>query len=211
MTRSDVPLMKARLRSLLDALKHRGRATVPELAGDLDLNIETVRAHLRTLERRDLVRRDGTQRQGPGRPENVFVLTAAAEALFPQREGEILQALTRFLVNRGQTSLLRTFFREHAVTRRENGLARVVGLAGRKRVREVVRIFDEMGFMPVLEEHGTGLRLCHCPLRGLAEATDLPCREEIGLLRELLGGPLTRVTHMPNGDVACSYRMDAES
>lgn len=210
MTPSGPSLLKDRLRSLLDALKYRGRATVPELAADLDLNVETIREHLRTLEARMLVRREGTQQQGPGRPEVLFGLTPEAEALFPRREGEMLQALARYLVAQGQTPLLREFFREHAAERRERGLARVAGLTGRKRLREVVRLFDDMGFMPVLEETGTTLRLCHCPLRDLVEATQLPCREEIGLLRELLGSPLVRVTHMPRGDAACAYRIDTE-
>lgn len=210
MTPQGIPLMKARLRSLLDALKYRGRATVPELSSDLDLNVETVRDHLRTLESRDLVRRDGTLQQGPGRPEIVFILTPTAEALFPRREGELLQALARYLVDHKQTPLLRDFFRSYVAERREQGLARVAGLTGKKRVREVVRIFDELGFMPVLEDHGDTLRLCHCPLRDLVQATDLPCREEIGLLRELLDGSLTRVAHMPDGDAACSYRMDLD-
>lgn len=203
--------MKERLRSLLDAVKYRGRATVPELASDLDLNVETVRDHLRTLEGRELVRRDGTLQQGPGRPEIVFVLTAAAEALFPRREAEILRELAQFMIANRQAPLLRDFFREYLAERREQGLARVEGLTGRRRVREVARIMDEMGFMPVLEHHGDTLRLCHCPLRGLVEATDLPCREEIGLLRELLDGSLTRVSHMPDGDLACAYKVDIES
>ena len=117
MTPSGPSLLKDRLRSLLDALKYRGRATVPELAADLDLNVETIREHLRTLEARMLVRREGTQQQGPGRPEVLFGLTPEAEALFPRREGEMLQALARYLVAQGQTPLLREFFREHAAER----------------------------------------------------------------------------------------------
>ncbi len=208
MTPPAVPILNARLRSLLDALKYRGRSTVPELALGLGLNVETVRDHLRTLERQELVRRDGTHPQGRGRPEIVFVLTPAAEALFPRREGEILEALTRYLLEHKQAPLLRAFFREYVAARREQGLARVAGLTGQKRVREVARIMGEMGFMPVLEEEGSALRLCHCPMRGLVDATDLPCREEIGLLRELLGEPLTRVAHMPNGDAACAYQVN---
>lgn len=203
--------MKAGLRSVLDALKYRGRATVPELASDLDLNVETVRDHLRSLELRELVMRVGTVQHGLGRPEIVFGLTMAAESLFPRREAEILKALARFLVANQQGHLLRAFFRDYIAERREQGLERVKGLEGRERVREAVRILEEMGFMPVLDEEGSTLKLCHCPMRGLVEATDLPCREEIGLLGDLLDGSLTRVAHMPTGDLACSYHMDGES
>lgn len=207
------PLMKAGLRSVLDALKYRGRATVPELAADLDLNVETVRDHLRSLEARELAMRVGTNQHcaGRGRPEIVFGLTSAAESLFPRREAEILRALARYLVANNQSHLLRSFFHEYIAERREQGLERVKGLDGAERVREAVRILDEMGFMPVLDEEGSTLKLCHCPMRGLVEATDLPCREEIGLLRDLLDGSLTRVEHIPLGHIACSYHMDGES
>lgn len=196
---------------MLDALKYRGRATVPELALDLDLNVETVRDHLRALENRDFAQRVGTVQHGPGRPEIVFALTVAAQGLFPSREGEILRALARYLETNGQSGLLRAFFHDYIAERRDKGMARVEGLSGSERVQEAVKILDEMGFMPVLNEDESTLRLCHCPMRGLVEATDLPCREEIGLLKDLLDGSLTRVSHMPKGDLACCYHMDGES
>lgn len=196
-------------RALLDALKHRGRATVPELATDLDRNIETVREHLRTLTSQKLTRRDGTVQRGPGRPEVAFVLTDDAEALFPRREGEILHALGRYLVDHGQQDLLRTFFDEHVGMRRDAAVARVAHLAGPKRLTAVVQILEEMGFMPVLEgpRGAQQLRLCHCPMRDLVDATDIPCRAEIGLLTELLGARPTRTGYIPDGANGCSYTL----
>ena len=196
-------------RALLDALKHRGRATAAELAEDLGLNVETVREHLQALARRDLVRRDGTQRRGAGRPVIVFTLTQSSAALFPRREGEMLRALGRFLVARRQTGLLREFYDEYLAEQRAAGLARVEHLKGRERLEEVARIFGEMGFMPVIEETGESprLRLCHCPVRDLVEATHVPCQAEIGLMRELLGTTSERVSFIPDGGDACSYQV----
>lgn len=197
------------LRALLDALKYRGRATVPDLAEELERSIETVREHLRTLTAQELVRRDGTVQRGPGRPEVVYMLTPEAEACFPRREGEILHALGRHLVTNGREDILREFFDEYVGTRRDVAMARVAHLTGRKRLAEVVRILDEMGFMPVLDaaDGVPQLTLCHCPMRDLVEATDLPCRAEIGLLTELLGGKPTRTGYIPAGHAGCSYRL----
>lgn len=195
-------------RVLLDALKRRGQATVAELAADLDLNVETVREHLQGLMRRELVRRNGTARRGPGRPEGVFGLTDDAEALFPRREGEMLRALGAFLVRKKQTAMLGEFYQDFLAEQRTRALRRVAHLRGRKRLEEVARIFTELGFMPVIE--GTGrnatLRMCHCPVRALVDATHVPCRAEIGLLNELLGKPTKRVSYIPDGDTACTYR-----
>ncbi|MEP7381137.1 MAG: hypothetical protein ABI910_05585 [Gemmatimonadota bacterium] len=202
-------VLPASHRALLDALKHRGRATVPALAGDLSLHVETIREHLRSLEVRELVRRDGTVQDGPGRPEIVFVLTDAAEPLFPRREGEILRALGHHLVATGRQDVLRDFFDEYVGARRDAALARVSHLEGRERLEEVARIFDEMGFMPVLDDSADvpRLRLCHCPIRDLVEATDIPCRAEIGLMAVLLGEKPARVGYLPNGDDGCSYEL----
>lgn len=199
-------------RALLDALKRRGRASVPQLAEEIGLNIETVRDHLKTLAGRALVRREGTVRSGPGRPEVVYALTESAEALFPRREGEILRELGAYLVEHEKEELLRDFFARYVAGRREEALARVSHLEGRARLDEVARIFSELGFMPVIEEGGDSprLRLCHCPLRELVDVTRIPCGAEIGLLAELLDDRLARVSYIPAGDASCSYETGVE-
>ncbi len=200
-------------RVLIDALKRRGRASVPQLAEELSLNIETIRDHLKSLVARDLVRReeqprgDATARSGPGRPEILYSLTDAAEVLFPRREGDVLRELGAYLVHHDQEVLLTDFFDEYIERRRAVASARVAHLEGRARVEEVARIFAEFGFMPVLEDDDDTprIRLCHCPLRELVDATRIPCRAEIGFLAELLGERLTRVAYIPAGDDSCSY------
>lgn len=198
-------------RALCDALKHRGRATVPELARDLSLNIETVREHMRTLVQRTLIQRDGTVQRGPGRPEIAYVLTSSAESLFPRREGEILQALGRYLVETGQQQVLRDFFDAYVGARSVVAMARVAHLTGEERLTEVARIMDEMGFMPVVDRstNAPHLRLCHCPMRDLVDATDIPCRAEIGLLTKLIGAQPKRDAYIPDGDASCSYQLAA--
>src|SRR5690606_12134927 len=80
----------ARQQELVLLLKQQGAATIPELAARMGLNVETVRHHVQAVERQELIARVGTRRAGRGRPEIVYGLTAAAEALFPRREGEVL-------------------------------------------------------------------------------------------------------------------------
>lgn len=197
-------------RGILDLLKQRGATTIPELAGELRLNIETVRDHLRTLAGHGLVRREGTRRSGPGRPEVIYRLTIEAEALFPRREGEVLKELASHLVRTGHEAVLRDFFEQSIGGRRAEALARVRQLQGRERLDEVARILSELGFMAVVEEQAgeCRLRLCHCPIRSLVEATRLPCLAETGLIAELLGGPATRVSYIPTGAPSCTYRLE---
>ena len=208
----DTPALNASQRVILDLLKHRGSTTVPRLAQALDLNVETVRGHENRLVREDLVRREAAIRDGPGRPEIVYRLTADAERLFPRREADILRRLAEFLRRTNHQALLDEFFDEWIAERRLAALARVEGLAGRERLEEVASLLSELGFMAIVEDapaDAPRLRLCHCPLRGLVEATKLPCRVEIGFVRELLGEDLVRESYIPAGDASCSYRMES--
>lgn len=198
--------------AILDLLKRQGRATTPQMALALGLNIETVRDHLKALAGHGLVVREGSRRTGPGRPELVYGLTPEAEALFPRQEGEILRELASHLAQTGNEHVLREFLERRIASRREAALARVRPLAGRQRVAEVARIFSELGFMAVLEEHTDGprLRLCHCPIRALVEATRVPCRVESDFVAALLGHEPARVSYIPAGDASCSYQTKAE-
>lgn len=195
---------------ILEHLKRRGSSMIPAIADDVVLNVETVRAHLRALVRDGLVRRTGSRPKGPGRPEIVYELTPDGESLFPNREGELLQRLASYLEESGQPDLIRNFFDDYIDTRRAEALARLEGLEGEERLREVARILSEDGFMAEIEadkEGGALLRLCHCPMRKLVAATRAPCRAELGFVKELLGEKLARISYIPSGDSACCYAL----
>lgn len=208
---TNIPKLNSSQRTILDLLKHRGSLTVPALASTLDLNVETVRSHVKGLVREDLVRREGSVADGPGRPEIVYGLTADAERLFPRSEPEILRRLAGYLRRTDHQDLLDDFFDEWLGERREEAMARVAHLEGDERLDEVAAIMSELGFMALVErtDDAKRLRLCHCPMRSLIQETRMPCRAEIGFVRELLGEELRRETYIPAGDAACSYRMAA--
>lgn len=198
---------------LLNRLKRSGAGTIPELAGEVGLNVETVRHHLSALGSQGLVERRGTRSAGPGRPEVVYGLTSGAESLFPRREGEVLRALVVHLKETGNESLLKEFFESYIGGRRAEALARVAPLEGRARLEEAARILSELGFMALAEsgdaEEGERLRLCHCPLREIVDVTSIPCRAELGFVRELMGERLARLSYIPAGDASCTYRAGA--
>jgi predicted ArsR family transcriptional regulator len=195
-------------REVLDLLKRRGPASALQLSGWTGLNVETLRSHLKTLGAYGLLSRRSGVRSGRGRPEVVFALTAAADRLFPDREGELLHGLAVFLRETGNEELLGQFVERYIGARRDAAMARVTPLHGRERLEETGRILSELGFMAEVGEGGPGeapLRLCHCPLRSLVDATRLPCRLEQDFVSELLGEALTRRTYIPAGDASCSY------
>lgn len=180
---------------VLERLKRTGAATIPALAGELSLNVETVRHHLRALVGLGYVERQGTRKPRAGRPEVVYTLTSQAERLFPSRQGEVLRGLAEYLRETGNASLIEEFFERWISSRRSAALARVQGLTGEPRLREVAAIMAELGFMSSVEvEGGSGqLHLRNCPLRDLVEVSKVPCRAEIAFIRRAPGG----ATHSP--------------
>lgn len=195
-------------RLLLGMLKRRGPSTLAELRAGLGLAPATLRQHAEALAAKGLVVREGTRRHGRGRPEVVYRLGPAGEQLFPQVEAALLRDLVTFLVQGGRRALLAEFFAQRAAARRDALLQRVAGLEGAARWAEVAGIFSEQGFMAEVSVAPDGtpeLRLHHCPLRGTAEATDLPCRAEVALAEALVGGTLRRVEHEARARGVCSY------
>lgn len=207
------PLASSRLgdtqRRILEVLKRGGKKSVGDLAGDLELSAETVRSHLNTLAGHDFVRRAGSRKDGPGRPEILYRLTERAEELFPSEEDRLLRELTTFLTEEGHGEVIRSFFEARVRKQRENARERLEGLEGRERLEEVAAILAEEGFMAEVVEAGDGegprLRLCHCPLKQMVAVSREPCRAEVAWIREMLGQDLDRDSWMPEGDRTCTY------
>ena len=197
-------------RKLVEILKRSGPAALADLEGSLHLARETLRDHLKSLTAQGLVERAGSRRDGPGRPQVLYRLSQAGEAIFPRREGEVLGELASFLLDAGKRELLEQFFAVRADGKRERLLGRVAGLEGPERLAEVAQILSEEGFLPEIDtttHQQPVLRLCHCPLRHLVNVTRLPCSAELELVRELLGSELERTAFMPHGDASCSYQL----
>jgi predicted ArsR family transcriptional regulator len=202
------PGLGASQRTLLELLKRRGAATLAELEVGIDVARETVRSHLESLTAQRLIERSGVRRQGPGRPQVIYRLSAQGEALFPRREGEILADLARHLLQGAHPELLEDFFAARTAAKRAQLASRLSGLGAAERLNEIATALSREGFLaePVLEGgRPARLRLCHCPLRDLVAVTHLPCRAEMALVEELLGSPLQRTQFMPDGDASCTY------
>jgi predicted ArsR family transcriptional regulator len=138
----------------------------------------------------------------------IWALTPAAEVLFPQRDGAVLHELAAWMGAHGGAGMLGRFFEDRIGARRRTARRRVAGRTGPRRVAAVARMLSEEGYLAEAVRGGDGapvLRIFHCPVKDLVAATDLPCRTELGLVRELLGGTLTRLEHAAHKQGTCSY------
>src|SRR6186997_1017029 len=83
-------------RGRLVTLLRGTRKTVNELAQDLELTDNAVRAHLLSLERDGLIHQSGIQR-GTRKPHFAYELTSEAEKLFPKAYDAVLTQLIAVL------------------------------------------------------------------------------------------------------------------
>jgi predicted ArsR family transcriptional regulator len=165
-----------------------GDSTVEELARQLELTDNAVRAHLATLERDGLVERRGV-RKASRKPHFIYALAPEAEQLFPKAYHLLLDRLLTVLKRRLSPEELEDVLREVA-----RSLA--AGLTPGKRresvesrAQRVVSALEALGGAPRLKKEGGALliRSGSCPFA--ATVTEYPevCRMTEVFLSEISG------------------------
>lgn len=173
---------------IVSLLRRRGH-TVEELARELRLTDNGVRAHLATLERDGLVRQQGLQRRGSGggKPAYVYELTGEAERLFSQAYEPVLRRLLDVLSEqlgpREAEAVLRGVGHRMAEGRR----AAAGGI--RERLGAAVEALNGLGGMAELEEEDGRfvIRSYGCPLASVVEEHPEVCRMVEALVAEIAG------------------------
>ncbi|HYZ04408.1 MAG TPA: helix-turn-helix domain-containing protein [Rubrobacter sp.] len=173
-------------------LLRRAGFTVDELARELDLTNNGVRAHLATLERDGIVRQSGVVRResGGGKPAYLYELTPEAEDLFPKDYEpalrRLLDVLSDQLGSEESEALLRLVGRRLA----EEHSTRADG--AHTRLEMAVEVLNELGGLAELEERDGGfvIRGYTCPLAGVTSEHPEICRMAETLIAELAGVPV---------------------
>ncbi|HKC19869.1 MAG TPA: helix-turn-helix domain-containing protein [Candidatus Dormibacteraeota bacterium] len=198
--------MESKRGAILAFLKTRGHATLGEIAAYLEVSKQGALRHLELLEESGQVAMASGSATGPGRPANVYRLTAAASANFPDGHRELTGELVDFLSH----EQLQQFFERRAARLEAEYAPRLAGLDFGERVRELARLASEHGHMAEVVELGDGslgIRHCNCPIQDVASRTGLPCVNELQMYERLLGAEVARTTWMAEAADDCTYVM----
>lgn len=196
---------------ILIEVKCGAALTARDLADRLGLSLNAVRHHLKELEAAGLISHRREQR-GVGAPVFVYVLTPAAESLFPQQyEDLVTRALQHVADREGRqavVALMEDRYRALAVRIREE----VEANDPTERVAVVARMLAEEGYMAEWEEENGGLvlREHNCAIRAVAERFPEICDAEARFLRDVLGTGVERRLHILEGCRACEYNIETE-
>jgi predicted ArsR family transcriptional regulator len=178
-------------RGRLVALLRRGAHTVEELASELHLTDNAVRAHLASLERDGVVRQCGVRRGGgAGKPAYSYELTADAEQFFPKPYATVLNELLDSLdghINSDELAdVLRTVGKQIAS---EYPLG-----SGDSRTRLVAatEALNQLGGLAELEERDGQLHIqgYNCPLAALVPDHPEVCHLAEAFVSTIAGVPV---------------------
>jgi predicted ArsR family transcriptional regulator len=173
-------------------LLRRSGYTVEELARELGLTNNGVRAHLATLERDGIVRQSGVVRResGGGKPAYLYELTPEAEDLFPKAYEPVLHRLLDVLAEQLEPDESEALLR--SVGRLMAKGETVPTHGPRERLEAAVEVLNELGGLAELEERDGGfvIRGYSCPLAGLTQEHPEVCRMVEPLITELAGVPV---------------------
>jgi len=194
---------------ILHLLKTKGRQTASQLAKRLKVTPMAIRQHLSSLE--EMVAYDD-ERHGVGRPRRVWRLSEKAQSRFPDSHGELavgmLDAMRAAFGQKGLGQLVAERTKAQIKDYRSRMPER--GASLRDRVAALAAIRKEEGYMAEWSRTRDGAFLLienHCPICAAAEACLGLCKGELELFRKVLGTPIERTEHIPEGARRCVYRI----
>ena len=218
MTEPTLASFPATRRAVVEQLKTKGEASAAELAVALEITVTAVRQQLAELEEGGFVAHR-RKPEGRGRPTHCYSLTPAANALFPQRSGDLANELLGY-VDADVPELVPSLFERRRRRRTEAAAARLAGLDFDQRVVELARILDDDGYLAIAERNGEGegvgegegegWRIVerNCAIFDVALKYGNACSSEIEFLRDVMpDADIERVSHIVSGGRVCAYEI----
>lgn len=181
--------------------------TVNELAEELELTDNAVRAHLLSLERDGLIRQRGVQR-GTRKPHFTYELTHEAESLFPKAYDALLNQLIGVLKGRLTPAALDEVLHEvgRSLAASANSDRKRDDLE--TRIGKALSALEAIGGAARLEKEGDKLviRSNSCPLATAVAEHPEVCQLTEALLAEIIGKEV-RERCDRNGSPRCAFEI----
>jgi predicted ArsR family transcriptional regulator len=195
-------------------LKTRGPQTAADLGRAMGVTGEAARQQLVRLAADGLVVAT-TEPRGVGRPAQVWGLTEAGDARFPDAHAELTAQLLRTIRAQLGEAVLDRLIESRAVASRASYTAALEGAADLgERVARLAEARTREGYMAESRAEGEGYVLVenHCPICVAATACQGFCRTELDTFRDVLGPDISveRTEHIIAGDRRCVYRISPD-
>lgn len=195
-------LLKALLRS-------KGGLTVVELGERLGITSNAVRQHLAALENEGLVTH-GESRPSGGRPEQLYVLTAAGQELFPRHYSWFAQLVVESIRQEAGPEAMRERLEGMGAGVARQLLGQNAGLEDRRqRVERLAGIMADLGYetrQPDPAGEDPVIEADNCVFHKLAMGDPDICRFDLALLATFTDSAVDHEECMAKGGNVCRFR-----
>lgn len=191
---------------ILEFLLRNGPASIKELEGVTGVTATAVRQQLASLTAEGLVAMN-KERQGVGRPRNLYQLTERSHSLFACYNDELALDLIHELMESEGVDKLRYLLNrvgsKLAVQYRRQIKGQVVG----DRVRELSTVLDRRGIRVSLEQSDDVIILheYNCPYHEIASVHRDVCEMERSAFSQALGADVTLGDCIQDGHHSCQF------
>jgi predicted ArsR family transcriptional regulator len=165
--------------------------TVNELAEELQLTDNAVRAHLASLERDRLVTQSG-MKPGVRKPHTTYALGPEAEQLFPKAYGQLVTLLMSIFSRQVLAKDLRAGMRAAGRAVAKEHVGELKAKTRRQRIDAALQILKELGGAATFREedgkhfiYGNG-----CPIAAATANHPVACLMAESLLTNVIGSPV---------------------
>jgi predicted ArsR family transcriptional regulator len=209
-------------RGVAAAVKQRGPATTAELATDLGLSYETVRAHVAALADGGLLESVRSPPAGAGRPVARWRLTNDGEHLFPKQYGALASSLLDVLGGRSDSGTpagdastggaLGSALAGLVEQKVASWLPALEGADLDQRLVELTGIYapDDPYCTVEHDDRGPVIVERNCPYLDVARRHPALCGLTVNTLSRLLGRRVVREATFQGGDGRCVFRLTGE-
>lgn len=202
-------------RTLLTVIKRRGPMPIAGLAEEIGISYEGTRQHLGQLEHDGWIKRQSERdTTSPGRPRQLYALTAAGDHLFPKEYDRLAMTLIDVAGEHLGAEAVRALLAGVAEKKVRQLLPRVEGrsLAARLEVvKDIYQQEDPFTSVEIDEDGGARLIERNCPYLEVAQQRPALCSVTVSVLRRLLGRKVTRVERFQNGHRRCVFEVSREA
>jgi DeoR family transcriptional regulator, suf operon transcriptional repressor len=179
-------------RGRIVALLRRGPMTTDEIAAELDVTPNAIRAHITSMEADRILARVG-RRAGATRPSQLFELTADVEQLLSRAYIPLLTQIVQVVTTTMSDEALDRVMRQagKSLAHELTDGKRLTGSRTRRVARASELMNEELGAVTYVEHDGQ-LRILGrgCPLAALTGKHPAVCRAIESLLAEILNTPV---------------------
>ncbi|MET1742777.1 metalloregulator ArsR/SmtB family transcription factor [Yersinia enterocolitica] len=198
---------------LLLLLKTRGPLQAKDAGKILGTTGEAARQQFVKLANDGLVVA-AAQAKGVGRPIQLWQLTEAGNARFPDAHSELAVQLLRMVRTKLGEEALNLLIDTREQETRELYCQAMEGVQSiDERVKRLVAIRSQEGYMAEYQTQTDGSILLienHCPICAAATSCQGFYRAELEVFREALQAPVERTEHILSGSRRCVYRVVVE-